>query len=377
MIMENILKHYKVRISALAPIHIGCGSEISKKEYVYLHDKQKAVIVDIRRLYAKLQSSGLNKSFDDYYLKGKDDLGTWLRKNGFAEKQIMDLGSYVLDTADVYDLEKYSKGYKNLQNITAFIKDGYGKPYVPGSSIKGMLRTALLYLEIQRNGQKKKEMAQNVESSLIPERRVSRNRYMSYETSKIEVLAFNTLDRDKNKIANAVNCNLSELIIGDSRPLEITDLTLCQKIDLSKDGKEHSLPLYREALRPGTEIEFDLTIGDKLPYSIEDILCAVNELNRVVNDHFYSVFGRGNKEKNIVWLGGGVGFSTKTILSALYGDYTVLKADIVFKNTLNRNYEIHKHNKDRAVGIAPHVCKCTIYKNKLYDMGMGKIDLIG
>ena len=39
--------------------------------------------------------------------------------------------------------------------IISFIKDAYGKPYIPGSSIKGMLRTILLCYDILNNKNKK------------------------------------------------------------------------------------------------------------------------------------------------------------------------------------------------------------------------------
>ena len=47
--------------------------------------------------------------------------------------------------------------------------------------------------------------------------------------------------------------------------------------------------------------------------------------------------------------------------------------DQVFKNTVGRQYSVHKHQKDIGWKIAPHVCKCTMYQGKLYDMGIGQI----
>ena len=46
----------------------------------------------------------------------------------------------------------------------------------------------------------------------------------------------------------------------------------------------------------------------------------------------------------------------------------------VFKNTLGKNYVVHKHTKDLQLKLAPHVCKCTKYQGKLYHMGMGRIE---
>ena len=66
-------------------------------------------------------------------------------------------------------------------------------------------------------------------------------------------------------------------------------------------------------------------------------------------------------------------YLSKTVLYALFGEDTVMVIDQVFKNTLGSQYSVHKHQKDIGWKIAPHVCKCTTYQGKLYDMGIGQI----
>lgn len=53
------------------------------------------------------------------------------------------------------------------KEIDAFIKDAYGMPYIPGSSIKGMIRTALIAWEIRKDP----ENIQRIERKLqrVPE----------------------------------------------------------------------------------------------------------------------------------------------------------------------------------------------------------------
>ena len=92
--------------------------------------------------------------------------------------------------------------------------------------------------------------------------------------------------------------------------------------------------------------------------------------------NFYSHFRRGSEEKGIVWLGGGCGFLSKTIIYPVFKNDAVRITDAIFKNTLGKNYSIHKHNKDISLRAAPHVCKCTYYDGRLYDMGMGKIEAV-
>ena len=46
--------------------------------------------------------------------------------------------------------------------IQCFIKDAYGMPYIPGSSIKGMIRSALLAYEVKKNPKKYENIKQDI-----------------------------------------------------------------------------------------------------------------------------------------------------------------------------------------------------------------------
>ena len=172
-----------------------------------------------------------------------------------------------------------------------------------------------------------------------------------------------------------MNDNLSGLHVGDSQPISVDLLTLSQKIDVTLDGTEKPLNVLREALIPGTEICFDVSIDTTIcPYQMEDIIEALNIFQNICNRYFYARFHWEAKEKNTVWLGGGCGFLSKTVLYPLLGSNAVKVVDNVFKNTLGKNYIVHKHTKDLQLKLAPHVCKCTKYQGKLYHMGMGRIE---
>ncbi|MBF0981001.1 MAG: hypothetical protein HXK71_06820, partial [Clostridiales bacterium] len=70
----------------------------------------------------------------------------WLDDSNIDVKQYLDCTKYVIDSSGV----EFSNGMKGI-NVMEFVKDAYGKPYVPGSSIKGMLRTILLSGRIWAN----------------------------------------------------------------------------------------------------------------------------------------------------------------------------------------------------------------------------------
>ena len=77
------------------------------------------------------------------------------------------------------------------------------------------------------------------------------------------------------------------MIVSDSKPIALKNLTLSQKIDYSFSGKEMPLPILREALIPGTEIIFELTIDTSVcKYTIKDILEALDCFQEISYQYF-------------------------------------------------------------------------------------------
>ena len=60
----------------------------------------------------------------------------------------------------------------------------------------------------------------------------------------------------------------------------------------------------------------------------------------------------------------------------MLGSDAVEVIDGIYQSTLGKNYQTHKHARDKGLKLAPHVCKCTKYQGQLYDMGMGRIEIV-
>ena len=377
--MEEMQKHYRMMIKAIGPIHIGDGQKIGKKEYIYLRSKRRVFVPDLRKMTAGLQERNLLQAYEKYLLyDGRSDLQLWLKENGCTEKDFRAWESYELEAGDAF-LRPEGGNSRPPKEINTFVKDVYGNPYVPGSSIKGMLRTALLSYELRHASGKKEDQKEILKEELEREAAVQnckRKKYLSQQIKDLEVHAFHTLNRKADKPKDMVNSCLSELIVSDSKPISRKNLTLCQKIDVKLNGKKAPFPILRESLIPGTEIYFELTINKGFPYTIEQIMEALNEFQQISYKAFYSRFKRGKNEKGIVWLGGGCGFLSKTIIYPLYEKKGVKVTDQIFQKTLGEKYRKHHHNTDVSNDIAPHVCKCTYYHGVLYDMGMGQIRIL-
>ena len=381
--MKTYLKHYKAVIETKAPVFIGDGTKIGKKEFIYLGRDKKVLVPDMNKFFEYLQSENLESSYTRYMLSpGNEDLGRWLLGQRVDKKEYKKFIKYTLDAGDVF-LDTGGSGKNNYGNsqakakeISCFMKDASGDPYVPGSSIKGMIRTAVLAHEISSDRELKAEFRKKLTAALDRGNN-KRNYFLKNETQELEERVFHTVERISIPKRNAVCSNMSGLIIGDSDLIDTKSLTLCQKIDYSIEKKERPLPLLREALKPGTKIYFDITIDPGIcPYDIDDILAFLDEYQENIYRNFYKTFGRGCAGSKTVWLGGGCGFPTKTVIAALFDEETTKVTADIFRTTV-RNYYEHKHNLDESIyGISPHVCKCTRYNNRLYDMGQCKIEIL-
>lgn len=120
---------YDVKLTTQTPIHIGSG-EILEKGLDYAVDNGKIWVLDLDVLWEKLI-----KQDDTHHnnLSMSTQPAELLRPNDFQPNN--PIFSYVIP------------GQLHSQNgqapIRSFIKTGFNQPYIPGSSLKGALRTIL------------------------------------------------------------------------------------------------------------------------------------------------------------------------------------------------------------------------------------------
>ena len=163
----------------------------------------------------------------------------WLVNKGITYAESKKWAEYSFDCSDaVLD--------RNTKEISLFVKDVYGKPFVPGSSLKGALRTILCVDELVHDKKKLSQVQGMIESGL--RKPGGGKKYLQREIKQIEVDVFHTLNiKDISKM-NAVQDVMKGMIISDSKPLKISDLTLCQKIDVDTRGKRTRMPMLRECI---------------------------------------------------------------------------------------------------------------------------------
>ena len=359
--MRDYLKKYDVELETVGPLFIGSGRELNKKEYLLRNNA--IMVLDIPSLFSFMGKKGLMNKIEAFFLNDdRADLSRFLYENNVRTDEIKNCIRYKMDQSDT-SLERGTRA-----SVMEFVKDPYDMPYIPGSSIKGMLRTILLCQDIEDN--KSQYFSSEAESKRAVTRPGNRNTFLRKEIKGIETTAFNTLERKKQRKEDAVNDMLSGLIVSDSQPIDIKDMVLCQRVEYHTDGIEKNLNVLRECIKPGTKIRFTLTLDTSIcSYDTEDIIDAIAKFNSYYNDVFRTRFAKMAPGKSdSVYLGGGVGFVSKTMIYPMFGYQDGLDMTVSVFNGTSVPGE-HKHYQDKSKGASPHVLKTTRYNGKLYQMG--------
>lgn len=128
----------RIKIQAITPVHIGSGEVLQENfDYIKIKDENGSYIAPLNQkaIGTILFEKGIDISRWVAILQGKDDINDFLKKN----------------LHDVRE-DKYSQRYIYLpenqgvlaRELREQIHTGMGLPYIPGSSIKGAIRTVVL-----------------------------------------------------------------------------------------------------------------------------------------------------------------------------------------------------------------------------------------
>ncbi len=362
--MKEVLKVYDVELTAVGPVFIGSGKEIGKKEYAFSPSEKRIFVMDLSKLSLLLSKNNLISEYGRFMLgDSREDLGSWLERHKVSKKDSMQCAKYQVDCQDAV-IDTHSK-----LSVLEFVKDAYGMPYVPGSSLKGMLRTIIQAYDLSQNPEKYESLAEQIEGIIRTNRRRQRM-ICQKESIKMESVCFKTLKRSTTKVDDAVNDKMAGMVVSDSEPLTNQDLVLCQRLELHTDGTEKKLNTLRETLRPGTVIRFQITVDTSIcdvgkEYLEDAIEYFANNYYNCFLNHYPEI---DRPDTQSVWLGGGSGFVTKTELYPMFGKYTGVEMTMGVFQAIGIS-ERHKHRKDKSLGVSPHICKVTYYHGKRYHMG--------
>lgn len=370
-----MMKYYMVTLETLAPVYVGSGEEISKIDYAYSEQTGIVYVMDSYKLFSGLQEHHLLEKFEKS-LNGKVSLTSFFKEANISNVEYKKWAAYS------YCVQNKAIRPKDM-TINACVKDAYGKPYIPGSSLKGALRTAIAYGKIDKNRKAYQKTA--VQVSKDSESKMNMRKNLSVDAKNLETDLFHNLDKNQYKKSDILNDGMSGFRISDSAPIPIENIVLCQKEDLLYDGGFNHINLLRESIQPGTMIQFEVELdSDVTGFQIADLYTYLDAMFSDYRENFASVFDevlpkdmmRVNFDlKNneaLLYLGGGVGFPTKTVVSPLYD--SIMEGEKVTANILDAQFQkSNQRERVKKTGIAPQTLKCTQYKGAHYEMGLCKI----
>ena len=351
------MKNYTMKLTAVTPFHVGSGVKYSKKEY-YVNDRTNVVtLFDMNKIIEWIAGrgrSGYADAFERFMLSQDNDISAFMR-------DVLRMSPAEQKACVAYSMTyRGATGKKNNRDLWAFMRDVEGRPYVPGSSLKGALRTVLIVKMLRDGGYcgtretgNLKELAGKVENDLI-----------------------NKLGRSNKD--GPLNSIMSCLSVSDSLPFDKNKIMIAPKIDVNTDGEETPLPLMRECAAPGTELLFSLTLSDEAErfIDVEYLKQAIAEFGGYYTDCYLSKYPKSLHENldGCIFLGGGSGYYAKNIIYPLFAGDRQKALEAVSGSMPNASEE-HGDNKDVRLGISPHMLKCTYVDGKLRQIGVCRVEI--
>ena len=254
----------KLRITTVTPVTIGSGAELSPYSD-YIIDSEKICFIDKGKMVNRIMQKG------DHYL---DRYVYGVANKVDNNRSEFDLKSFLLNNKIVQSINEiiYSKCnaviFSNQKlPIKGIIKSPLSEPYFPGSSLKGVLKTILMY-----NWLKSNENANQVIENVI----------------KWVGINFDSLGKEFECIVNDKN----ELV----RPKTIQQITdsnmLQQHSNIVVDTLRAGIPLRFECIAKNQSTEFELTLEN---YKWEDLAAQANDYAASVLDREFQLVKEDEK----------------------------------------------------------------------------------
>lgn len=347
------LQEYTLTLTTKAPVFVGSGVVYGKMDYIFDAARQTVSFIDQTRFFQLLIDRDLIDKYESFILnKRPSDTIQYFLKNicKLDAKTINSLIVNRVSAADALD-ENHS-----LKEIQAFIRRADGRAYIPGSSLKGCLRTVLLTNMLLRDSNKAEPI----------------------NIKQLESKYLHTL-QITNKQSDMVNSIMRGISISDSEPIDEKSMILASKIDSLPDGFENRINVVRQCVAPETKIMFRLTLDQNI-LSGANILTELREAIRAFDAFYiqeYNSYFAIKKEfedlfrDDFIVLGGGSGFFAKNLIYPFYAPNHAKAVKTVSQSMQQK----HKHEKDIEYGISPHTFKITEFDRFAYPIGLCQVTI--
>lgn len=351
------MKHYTLKLTAVTPFHVGSGVKYSKKEYYVDTKTQTVTLMDMNKVMGWIAEQGheaLVVAFESFMMSRDDD-----DIRDFLTRRIR-MPEAVQKSCVMYSFKcggTFSRN-RSKRDLSAFMRDAEGRPYVPGSSLKGALRTVLLVKMLLEG-----KLRAGIDTSDLKR-----------AADSAEVSLLNRLDKVRPQY-NALNSIMSGFSVSDSLPFGNDEIIPAMKIDLSTCGEEVPIPTMRECARPGTELCFSLTISEDAErfIGVSYLKKAIDEFGEYYSECYLSKYKQYPQEDldGCIFLGGGSGYYAKNIIYPMFANDRQTAVEKV-ADVMNKK---HHHDRDKHLGVSPRMLKCTRVDGSLRQLGLCRVEI--
>lgn len=383
MINTEKWEHKTYELTCISPIHIGNGELLKQYEYIFTKDRnqQRIYFLDKAKWMTFLVRHDLIDDYAQSVFSGRMNLYGWLQS-----QRIGSLSAIIREvcnaSADVYLVRERQQ---RVNDISRQVKTPDGVPYIPGSTLKGAIRSAILFHDIRQHPEAYLPFWNRIKAAM----EAGNRRQMRDLAQNIERQAFTRLKQQKNRPDDALQSVMKGLAVSDAMLVgHERDTVILQKYDVSsirREGlKEHPLALFRECIPAGRKFRFSMTLDKDIARLIG--ITSLDDVWQWVRDYLAfglaqerGVFGheyKGEFEESKladIRLGGGTGFLSKTVYYALAPNgegRTVLANffdDVLFTR---RNCHHHKTKDDR---LTPRTLKLAWADNDRWILGLAAV----
>lgn len=272
----------RLSMRTITPVSIGSdkGDQLSPyADYIFSEDGKQLHYLNLRAIERAFEAPGMQQQLDEYVhgiRTGMDNNRSDFDLRRFVTGSLkQDLGAVTRRMVAQYGLKPGDR-----RNVMAAIKNA-GQLYVPGSSIKGALRTAMLYdwlvntkagepelkrcaFLIGQYAEKKNEQATLRKRSNDPDAR-RRARDMQKELQRLEDDIFNE-DKLFGKLNDRNNPNhrgpdARHIRVSDTRAIDLSpEVYSLRRIRIVPGQGKSVIPQVVEAIPAGTDLTFSLDI---------------------------------------------------------------------------------------------------------------------
>jgi len=359
------LQVYDLILRTRTPLFVGSGKKYVKKEYLFDPKSKRASFLKEDAFFQLLTDRNLEERYEQFMRGEQDNLYAFLTRDcQLRPEEVRSVIRYSVDASDATVVKDKKR------EIHGFIRNAAGQVYLPGSSVKGAIRTALLLEKMQAELPKKDEEKRNRMLALRKEKEeIPEGRYLN-------LLELRT--KDGKIVDDAVNSIMRGLQISDSLPVPDSQMMLSKKVDVNQDGEAHTITCVRECIRPEVELHLKLTLDQSVCKGSITKDSLLQTVDSFADDYYYTYVKKFEEPENSAYekyqncliLGGGAGFFSKTLAYPYWGAEEALQR---VSNRLDRSFPKHHHKSDQE--ISPRMLKYAQYCGELYPYGVCEVDI--